>query len=331
MAITLNHKSMSAESLIAICNKDTTVGNTNNNAPFDKTAWYIPPKGLVQFKVPENEKGVLVKFDVLEFKLTNPLHSDLINAGIWDARGQYYWNYLVNLHEAFPKQIVCYRNYEVGKKAKKDAVCEFLWNEKAIDFTRVSKRYIVMLLRLYPNEALGITDYTFAYYVDTYGKLAKAIAETNDKYVKRGDISKVNFSAWDEKGLTVEAFFTKLTSNLGGTFYGTNDVSFVPREKQLTQDECNFLESLDMCAGVPKPTDKDYEDFVNYLKYQAAKHSDKYVKNGCKLSYGIAEQAKDSTLNIEPVKENNINTTSTSSTVTKNEDDAWCDTDKEFV
>ena len=327
MSITLNHKSMSAESLIAICNKDTITGNTNNNTPFDKTAWYNPPKGLVQFKVPEVEKGVLVKFDVLEFKLTNPLHSDLINAGIWDARGQYYWNYLVNLHEAFPKQIVCWRNFEVGKKAKKDSVCEFLWNEKAIDFTRVSKRYIVMLLRLYPNEALGINDFTFAYYVDTYGKLAKAIAETNDKYVKRGDVSKLNFASWDEKGLTVEAFFTKLTSNLGGTFYGTNDVSFVPREKQLTQDECNFLESLDMCAGVPKPTDADYDSFVEYLKVQAAKHPDKYVKSGYALSYGIAEPAKE-TVTIAPPKET---VSVSSSTITKNEDDAWCDTKNEFV
>lgn len=330
MSITLQHKSMSAESLIAICNKDTVAGNTNNNAPFDKTAWYNPPKGLVQFKVPEIEKGVLVKFDVLEFKLTNPLHSDLINAGIWDARGMYYWNYLVNLHEAFPKQIVCHRNFEVGKKAKKDAVCEFVWNEKAIDFTRVSKRYIVMLLRLYPNEALGINDYTFAYYVDTYGKLAKAIAETNDKYVKRGDISKVNFFKWDDTGLTVEAFFTKLTSNLGGTFYGTNDVSFVPREKQLTQDECNFLESLDMCAGVPKPTDEDYASFVDYLKIQAAKHPDKYVKSGCSLSYGIAEPAKE-TVTIAPPKE--TVSVSSSSMITKNEDDDWSDTPSknEFV
>ena len=187
-----------------------------------------------------------------------------------------------------------------------------------------------MLLRLYPNETLGINDFTFAYYVDTYGKLAKAIAETNDKYVKRGDVTKLNFASWDEKGLTVEAFFTKLTSNLGGTFYGTNDVSFVPREKQLTQDECNFLESIDMCAGVPKPTDEDYASFVTYLKIQAAKHPDKYVKNGCSLSYDIStpEIAKE-TVTIAPPKE--TVSVSSSTVITKNEDDGWCDTKNEFV
>ena len=327
MSITLNHKSLSAESLIAICRGETTSEGNKNTTPVDKTAWYTPPKGLVQFKVPENENGVLVKFDVLEFKLTNPLHSDLINAGIWDAKNMYYWNYLVNLHEAFPKQIVCWRNYELGKKAKRDAVCELLWNEKSLDYVRLSKRYVIMLLRLYPNEALGINDYTFAYYVDTYGKLAKAIAETNDKHVKRTDLSKVNFFKWDETGLSVEAFFTKLSSSLGGTFYGTNDVTFVPREKQLTQEECNFLESLDMCAGGPKPTDEEYADFVKYLKVQATKHPDKYVKKGCEApifpdvtvsATNTFENKTEKTV-VPEIKQENVS----SNTASTNDDDEW--------
>ena len=326
MALNLNHKSLSAESLIAICKGEaTTEAKQNTNTPIDKTAFYSAPKGLVQFKVPE--KDVLVKFDVLEFKLTNPLHKDFINAGVWDARGMYYWNYFVSVHEAFPKQIVCLRNYEVGKNAKRDAVCDLLWNEKALDYTRISKRYVVMLLRLYPNTDLGINDYTFAYYVDTYGKLAKAIAETNDKYVKRNDISKVNFFKWDDTGLSVEAFFSKQTSSLGGSFYGTNDVSFVPREKQLTQDECNFLESLDMCAGVSKPTDAEYDEFVKYLKIQTVKHPDKYVKKGFEApsfsdvsisipDKNVVETPMTTDIPKKPVAEN----TSSSSTVN---DDDW--------
>ena len=320
----INHKSLSAESLIAICKGEAAnEAKQNTNTPIDKTSFYTAPKGLIQFKVPEKENGVLVKFDVLEFKLTNPLHKDFINAGIWDARGMYYWNYFVNVHEVFPKQIVCQRNFEVGKKAKRDAICELLWNEKSLDYTRISKRYVLMLLRLYPNEALGINDYTFAYYIDTFGKLAKAIAETNDKYVKRNDISKVNFFKWDDTGLSVEAFFSKQTSSLGGTFYGTNDVSFVPREKQLTQDECNFLESLDMCAGVPKPTDAEYEEFVNYLKIQTVKHPDKYVKRGCEVPASFGS------VNIEtkaatPIEEKPVVTlTETPAPSVTSNDDDW--------
>lgn len=322
MSVNLNHTSLSAEALIKICRgENATSEQTKNNAPVDKTAFYVPPKGLVKFEVPN--KRVQVKFDVLEFKLTNPLHKDFINSGIWDARGQYYWNYFVTVHEAFPKSLVCMKNYEVGKKAKHDAVCDLLWNEKNLDYTRISKRYVVMLLRLHPNAELGINDYTFAYYVDTYGKLAKAISETLDKYLNRNDITKVNFSKWDNTGLTVTAFFSELPSSLGKSYFGTNDVDFIPREKQLTQDECNFLESLDMCAGIHKPTDAECEDFVNYLKIATVKHPDRYVKKGCEVPASLANISLPTTDTTSTTEEPVKNVTEAPKTPT-NADDEWC-------
>ena len=328
MSLNLNHHSLSAEALIKICRGENVSGQETpkTNTPVDKTAFFTAPNGLVKFEIPN--KKVQVKFDVLEFKLTNPLHKDFINAGVWDVRGQYYWNYFVTVHEAFPKSIVCMKNYEVGKKAKHDAVCDLLWNEKALDYTRISKRYVVMLLRLHPNAELGINDYTFAYYVDTYGKLAKAITETLDKYLNRNDITKVNFSKWDDTGLTVTAFFSELPSSLGKSYFGTNDVDFIPREKQLTQDECNFLESLDMCAGIKKPTDAEYEDFCKYLKIATVKHPEKYVKKGFEAPASfITEVGSNSTPNVpkvelidKPMTEETVK----DETKTASNDDEWC-------
>ena len=328
MSLNLNHKSLSAESLIKICRGENVSGQETpkTNAPVDKTSFYNAPKGLVKFEIPN--KKVQVKFDVLEFKLTNPLHKDFINAGVWDVRGQYYWNYFVTMHEAFPKSIVCLKNYEVGKKAKHDPVCDLLWNEKALDYTRISKRYVIMLLRLHPNAELGINDYTFAYYVDTYGKLAKAITETLDKYLNRNDITKVNFSKWDDTGLTVTAFFSELPSSLGKSYFGTNDVDFIPREKQLTQDECNFLESLDMCAGIQKPTDAEYEDFCNYLKIAAVKHPDKYIKNGFKVPASFGSVVDTNPVNIGsstvPIQEEKASEPVVNATNPANDNDEWC-------
>lgn len=274
------HNSLTRDELVAM-HSGGAIANNTNREPVDKTAWYKAPAGLEQFRIPD--KDVLVKFDVLEYKLTNQYHQHFLDANCWDARGKYYWNYNVRVHECFPKTIVCNKNYDL-KRAGNDPICNLLWDEKdEYDYKRFNKSYTILLLRVHPNEELGIDDYKFMYYIDTPGKLVKAIDEAYSKAMTRKDYTKIQFFSWYDEGCTVEAFFSELDTPLGFKFRGCNDVTFVRREEPLTEDDCTFLEELDMCAGVPKPTEEEYAEFIEYFKAKAP-HKDGTV--------GTAESVK---------------------------------------
>ena len=273
------HTSLTADELISMKNGGT-IGSGDNREPVDKTAWYKAPEGLEQFKTPNQE--IVVRFDVLEFQLTNKIHKDFVDAGCWDATGKYYWNYNVCVHECFPKTIVCNKTYDF-KKSAYDAVCTTLWDQKDIyDYRDFNKRYVVMLLRVHPNKELGIDDYKFMYYIDTPGKLMKAIEEAYDKANKRKDFSKLSFFNWYEDGCSIEAFFSELKAPNGIKFWGCNDITFIPREKPLTEQDCEMLEHIDMCAGVPHPTNEEYAEFMEYFVKKAPK------KNGISAETTVA-------------------------------------------
>lgn len=285
------HNSLTKEELVAM-HSGAGIVNNENRTPVDKTAWYKAPAGLEQFRIPD--KDVLVKFDVLEYKLTNQYHQHFLDANCWDARGKYYWNYNVRVHECFPQTIVCNKNYDL-KRSGNDPICNLLWDEKEeYDYKRFNKSYTILLLRVHPNEELGITDYKFMYYIDTPGKLMKAIEEAYNKAMTRKDYTKIQFFSWYDEGCTIEAFFSELSTPLGFKFRGCNDVTFVRREKPLTEDECIFLEELDMCAGVPRPTEDEYGTFLEYFKNKAPR------KDG---TAGTAEGVKTPEKPEEPVNE----------------------------
>lgn len=258
------HKSFSTEEITKIC----TGGKLQefDTKPVDKTAFYKAPEGLVQFKTPT--RNVAVRFDVLEFEYTHKYNKRLMDAGKFNAVGSYYWNYAAHVHECFPNTIVCNKNFEI-KREFNDPICTYMWENKEVDFKRVNKTYVIMLLRVHPNEDLGISDYTYMYHIDTNGKLAGAIQKAWDKAVARKDNSKVNFFKWDDTGCSIEAYFSELNTPSGIKYWGSDDITFIPREKQLTEEDAEFLYSLDMCGGVQKPTEEEYEAFMERFKQKA--------------------------------------------------------------
>lgn len=273
MAITFKHNSLTSDEFIQMRDKTNM---RDIKAPVDKTAWYKAPAGLSQFRIPE--QNVTVTMDILEFRLSNKYHKHFLDAKCWDARGQYFWNYGVKIHECFPQFIPCVKNFEMGREHS-DPVCDVMWENSEIDFKRVNRSYVILLLRVHPNKKLGIEKYTYMYYVDTAGKFVKAIEDEWNKAVDRlkdkraeginastFEMQKVSFFNWGEMGCSIEARFSEIQSALGVKFWGCNDVTFVERDRQLTQQEADWLETLDMCAGVPRPSDEDYAKYMNYFK-----------------------------------------------------------------
>jgi hypothetical protein len=263
MALNFKKNSFSAEQLINL----RTKGNVDGEKPtFNKSAWYKMPEGLELFDTPKQE--VFMKFDVLDFTLTAKMHSDLAKQGAWDVVGQSYWYYPVSVHECFPKAVVCNRTFSL-KKADNDVVCRYLWDNQDIDFRRIRKTYSILLLRLHPNADLGITDYKYVLHIDTNGKLQKAIMTAWDKAIARKDLNKINFSKWDESGMSVEAFFHQIPNKVGNPYWGCDDITFIKREVPIPDADKAFLDSLDICAGIVQETPESYTEFIEHLKVKA--------------------------------------------------------------
>lgn len=262
MAINFKGNGFTAEQLI-----NMRTGNQSGEKPtYNKVSWFNAPENLPLFETPKQE--VLLKCDILDFRLSTQFHSGLAQTGVWESLGQYYWYYPVTVHECFPHSIVCNKTFD-PKRTSNDPVCNYTWEHQEVDFKRVKRAYTVLLLRIHPNEELGITDYKFVVHVDTHGKFASAVMTAWDKAIARKDFAKVDFSKWDEKGMSVEAFFTKLPSKIGQSYWGCNDVTFVKREKQLTTEDINFLDSLDICACIKRPSTEEYADFMGQFKLKA--------------------------------------------------------------
>lgn len=240
---------------------------SQERTPVDRTAFYKAPKGLVQFHTPKQK--CRVTFDVLGFQYTKPYHPKFLKAGVWDITGKFFWNYHISVHECFPKTVVCRKNFELGKRAVKDGVCTYMWENQDIDFKKVNHNYVVMFLRLHPNKELGINDYTYAYHIDTPGKLYAAIDKEYEKYINRDDDSKRDFYFWDSRGLSVEAYFSELPTNMGTKFWGCNDVSFVPRTTPIPDADGEFICGVDICSGIDIPSEEDVADFLAYFKDKA--------------------------------------------------------------
>lgn len=260
----MKFKKLNHDQIVAMANGTKA---EQNREPFNRTAWYKAPEGLKQFETPKQE--VVVKMDVLNFPLNGLMNKDLLDSGTFDTREMVYWNQSVMVHESFPESIVCNKTFDI-RRASNDSVCTWCWDNKdVVDYRKATKRYTLMLLRIHPNEALGITDYTYMYSLDSHGKFAKAIAEAWGKASKRNDTSKMFFYEWDECGCSLEVFFSKQTSPVGFEFWGTNDVSFVPRSKPLTDEDVKFISELNLCDGIVKPTEEEYQAFLEKFSEKA--------------------------------------------------------------
>lgn len=258
MALNFNKNSYTAEQFIAYNN-----GEGVERPQFNKTAWFNMPNGLELFPTPQQE-GV-VKFDVIDFTISQAFHPWFANKNIWDVTGRSFWNFPVVVHEIFPKSLVCNKTFK-PKIADNDAVCNYLWDNKdTLDFRKVKKTYTILLLRLHPNAELGITDFKYVVHIDTNGKLAKAISELWEKAIARKEVSKISFSNIDD-GLTLEAFFHKIPTKIGLPFWGCDDVSFVKREVPIPDADKEFLSNLDICSCVQMPTEDDVNAFMEHIK-----------------------------------------------------------------
>jgi hypothetical protein len=280
-----NLKGLSNEQIMAMANGQSV---RQESAPFDKTKWFTAPEGLVRFDTPKQD--VAVKMDVLAFPINGLMNKDLLDVGTFNTENMVYWNQSVMVHECFPESIVCNKTFDI-RKANNDPICNECWTDKSIDFTKASKRYTIMLLRLHPNEALGITDYKFAYHIDTHGKFAKALFEEWGKACKRNDVRKQYFYDWGDTGCSIEVYFSKLKAPNGFEYYGTNDITFVPREKKLTADEEQFISSLNFKECIHKPTAEEYQTFLELFRSKAVRRNSTTptestpVKSGEKTSY----------------------------------------------
>lgn len=259
MALNFKKNSFSAAELRAI--KQGT-NSESNVTPFDKTSWYTVPEGLEKFETPKQE--VSVCFDVLDFTMGIKYHPVFMKANIWDVLGKPFWYMPIQVHEVFPKVTVCNKTFS-PKKVDNDLVCNFLWENQQYDFRRVKKGYTLMLLRLHPNEELGIKDYKYVVHLDTNGKLANAIIDEWQKACTMNDLEVIDFSKWDT-GLTVKAFFHQIQAKVGNPFWGCDVVKFIERKNPIPESDYEFLSNLDLCAGISKPTEEDYAELCELIK-----------------------------------------------------------------
>lgn len=255
----LNFKKLNPEQINAMANKQRM---QKEFPAYNKTSWFTAPEGLQKFEIPKIEGAV--RMDVLAFPMKGLINKDLADVGEYDTRESVHWNQSIMVHECFPATpVVCNKTFDL-RRANNDVVCNTCWDDKSFDFKKASKRYTFLLLRLHPNEELGITDYTFMYSLETHGKFGKPMFEEWSKVAKRKDAASVemsHFYEWDETGYSVEVYFSKLTSNNGFEYWGTNDISFVPRADALTEADVEFIQNLDLPSCIHKPTEEEYNTF----------------------------------------------------------------------
>lgn len=295
-----------------------------SNSPVDKTAWFKAPEGLERFNTPTS-KGTY-KFDVVQFKLTNPLHEYFVKEmKNWDVSGKFWWWREISVHCMFPNYLPTSKNWSL-KRENNDQIIKTVWDYQ-LEYTKFApKSYTLFLIRMHPNETLGNKDYKFMYYLDTAGKLFKLLKKKWDeacddyKTTPTEDNERKSGFYLFEKGCSLEVVFrmqesTAIDKKTGETvkFMGASDISFIPRVDEFTDKDIEFIQKLDLDSCIYKPTAEEYAKVAEGLILKNGLSNNAEVKPMVKPeeSYSApvknipAEKVKDEAFE-EPKKEKSV-------------------------
>ena len=254
-------------------------------------------------------------FDVLQFPMDYSWHLHWADnrdksKRIYDMGKNFsWWEREVHVHECFPKQLVCKRTFGLhvdNGTLKPDPVCNYAFSQKNIKFRDFTKKYTVQVIRMYPNNKIGNTDYQLMIFPFKYGNFAKTMYEEYEIAKNSGEEEFMDFSMWNESGCSVKARFTtqvsegfKKKDGSPATFLTCDRIDFVERKDQLTDEDIETICNLHVDKNIILPEEEEYEWAVK--KYQSKYDTVDTVDNNS----SVIDKASEFVRNAQFIKDKN--------------------------
>lgn len=250
----------------------------NNDAPVDKTGWFLLPDGFEKWAP---KQAGYYQFDVIQMHMKRDNYEMRKATGEkrWDTtKENFWWERTVQVHSVFPKILPCENNFGVDMAQDhegrwlpvcKDAVCHYIRkNYPAVKKQQFTATYSILLLRLHPNEAMGIKDYKFVFYIDTVGKFTNTMYEEYKQMIANNVIDdNAFFFTYGQFGKSIKARFANLEKEIpdgkGGTtivkWVGCNKIDVIDRKDQLTDADLEKISSIEVDDLIYHPSQEEFE------------------------------------------------------------------------
>lgn len=268
----------SASKLAEMRKKAEEQANSNEPREFNKYPWF-DAKDIPIF---EPEVGIYT-FDIVQMKVGN-YHPYLAKKyKMYDLGNDALWlDFEVETHTVFHgnvQTLVCKKTFgstynRITKQFDNDAVCEFLWNNRDEGFRRssVNKTFVIYLIRMYPNATIGNTDYQFMWYIPSKGTFPKLLRQEMEIMEQCNDTENLGFYMWDKAGRSCKVRYSMDSKELptaDGTklcqWVTASKLDFVDRADQLTDDDLNFINSLDVRSQIAPYSEEKCEEMADIL------------------------------------------------------------------